>query len=186
MYITQKYQNKLFNPFNHHILSGDIFHLPYLYKILGSKGMNVPKIILSMDFAEINEIFTKGDYIPLINTTEKFSFAKSAELPADCIGLLEYCEGDTIIAHVICNKLFCCKVINGKKIDYELSPILAQICIEFTKELGLKLSEFIFRENVNNNLILYRFSILPRFTNNSSENLKNLYDMLIAQLSNAI
>ena len=184
MFVMQKYHVKVFNPFNHYILSGDIFNLPFIYKMCSTKGLATPKITLSMDKVELERLLQSGSYIPLSNLAEKFSFQKHDILSADSVGLIEYCTGTPIIVHVLNDTVFACEVIEDKKSQYALPLEIKEICIQITLELGFKLAEFIFKKDKESNLILYRFSHMPRFINNLPQNLQIMYTCLYQKLLN--
>ena len=184
MFIMQKYHTRVFNPFNHHILSGDMFNLPFIYKMSSDKGLTTPRLTISMDKMELEELSQKGEFIALTNLTEKIAFQKCELLPANCVGLIEYIIGSPIIVHVLGDIVFACEVNGNEKKEYSLPAEIKKICIQITLELGLNLSEFLFKKDLESNLILYRFSHIPRFINNSAQNLQNLYLCLGNKLLN--
>lgn len=115
MFIMQKYHTKVFNPFNHHILSGDMFNLPFIYKMGSDKGLTTPQLTISMDKMELEELSQKGEFIALTNLTEKIAFQKCAQLPPNCVGLIEYIIGEPIIVHVLGDIVFACEVNGNEK-----------------------------------------------------------------------
>jgi hypothetical protein len=171
------------NPITTHILSGTIYQFPFMFKIAESVGLTIPLYVVSSNFDDL-VIFSKNKrFICREDISVNYDFCESKSLTENSIGLIEYIKGNSIILHIIKNKIFGCILENGEKKTFCPNKNLSNKCLALTNALSLPMMELLFKK-VHNQYILYNIYPFPQWKRNAKENLNEIFKALYNALTN--